>query len=65
MINMISERTGTTVRVGQNGVVVVDGPPEGIVKAAKAINMVQEEAHAADLMGKIEAYLGGGEQVGN
>jgi exosome complex component RRP4 len=65
MINMISERTGTTVRVGQNGVVVVDGPPEGIVKAAKAINMVQEEAHAADLMAKIEAYLGGGEQVGN
>jgi len=47
------------VRVGQNGVVVVTGPPEGIVKTAKAVKMVEEEAHAADLMSKVEAYLGG------
>ena len=61
MINMISEKTGCDVRVGQNGVVVVNGPPEGIVKTAKAIKMVDEEAHSADLMAKVEAYLGGTE----
>ena len=59
MINLISEKTGCDVRVGQNGVVVVTGPPEGIVKTAKAVKMVEEEAHASDLMSKVEAYLGG------
>ena len=63
MINLISERTGCDVRVGQNGVVVAMGPPEGIVKAARAVKMVEEEAHAADLMTRVEAYLGG-ESVG-
>jgi exosome complex component RRP4 len=58
MINMISEKTGCDIRVGQNGVVVVNGTPEGIVKTAKAIKMVEEEAHSADLMAKVEAYLG-------
>ena len=59
MINLISERTGCDVRVGQNGVVVVNGPPDGIVKTVMAVKMVEEEAHAADLMSKVEAYLGG------
>jgi exosome complex component RRP4 len=59
MINLISEKTGTDVRVGQNGVVVVNGNPEAIVKAAKAVRMVEEEAHSADLMTKVEEFLGG------
>jgi len=59
MINLISEKTGCDVRVGQNGIVVVNGPPDGIVKTAMAVKMVDEEAHAADLMAKVEAYLGG------
>ncbi len=61
MINMISEKTGCDIRVGQNGVVVVNGSPEGIAKTAKAIKMVEGEAHSADLMAKVEAYLGGTE----
>jgi exosome complex component RRP4 len=59
MINLLSERTGTDIRVGQNGVVVVNGPPDGIVKALKAIRMVEEGAHAADLMSRIEEVVGG------
>jgi exosome complex component RRP4 len=59
MINLISEKTGCDIRVGQNGVVVVNGTPEGIVKSVRAIKMVEEEAHAADLMAKVEEYLGG------
>ena len=59
MINLISEKTGSDVRVGQNGVVVVNGTPEGMVKAAKAIKMVDDEAHAADLMSRVEGFLGG------
>ncbi len=58
MINMISEKTGCDVRVGQNGVVVVQGSPEGVVKTARAVKMVEEDAHAADLLAKVEAFLG-------
>jgi exosome complex component RRP4 len=60
MINLISERTGCDVKVGQNGVVVVNGPPEEILRTVKAIRIVENETHAADLMSKVEAYLGGG-----
>lgn len=65
MINLISERTGCDVRVGQNGVVVVNGSPEGIVKAAKAIRTVDVEAHVADLASKVEALVGGSSDGGN
>ena len=64
MINFISERTGCDVQVGQNGVVVVNGPPEGILKTLKAIKMIEQETHAADLMAKVEEHLGGS-QGGN
>jgi exosome complex component RRP4 len=59
MINLISEKTGCDIRVGQNGVVVVNGTPEGTAKAVGAIKMVEEETHAPDLVTRVEAYLGG------
>ncbi len=59
MINSISERTACDIRVGQNGVVVVNGPVESIPKAVAAIKLVDREAHAADLAAKVEQYLGG------
>ena len=59
MINMISEKTGADVKVGQNGIVVVNGSPEGIMKAVKAIKLVDEEAYGPDLMPKVEESLGG------
>ena len=65
MINLISERTGTDVRVGQNGVVVVNGPPENMLKAMKAVRMIDEEAHVADLAAKMEEFLGGGSVGGS
>ncbi len=61
MINSISERTACDIRVGQNGVVVVNGPVESIQKAVTAIKLVDREAHAADLAAKVEQYLGGSE----
>jgi exosome complex component RRP4 len=64
MINMISEKTSSDIKVGQNGVVVVVGPAEGIVRAANAIKMIENETQAADLSRKVEEYLGGN-PVGN
>ncbi|MDG7007391.1 MAG: S1 RNA-binding domain-containing protein [Nitrososphaerota archaeon] len=65
MINLISEKTGCDIRVGQNGVVVVVGAADGIVKTARAIKMVEEEAHAVDLMAKVEEFLGGSSNGGD
>jgi len=64
MVNMISAQTGCELMVGQNGLVVVSGPPEGILKAANAIKMIEEEAHLADLTTKVQNYLGAEAQGG-
>ena len=61
MINLIMQKTGADLQVGQNGVVVVTGPPEGIMKAMEAIKMIEQETYAADLMGRIDQFLGGSE----
>jgi exosome complex component RRP4 len=65
MVNMISAQTGCELKVGQNGLVVVSGPPEGIVKAANAIRMIEEEAHLADLTTKVQNFLGAEAQGGD
>ncbi len=59
MINLISERTGCDVQVGQNGVIVVVGSPEGVVRTVNVIKMLDKETHGANLMAKVEEYLGG------
>jgi exosome complex component RRP4 len=57
MINMISEKTACDIKVGQNGVVVVNGPVDGISKAVLAIRMI-EEVPSADLVRRIQELLG-------
>ena len=60
MINMISERTDCDIKVGQNGVVVVTGTPEGTQKALEAIKMIENGGQGADLAKRVEEFLGGG-----
>jgi exosome complex component RRP4 len=58
MIQMIEQATQTRVLIGQNGIVVVTGrTPEGIILAVRAIRMVEEEAHTANLTQRIKALL--------
>ena len=61
MINMIANLTHCEIRVGQNGLVVLAGPPEGVLKAVKAVQLIEQEAHMADLTQKVEAFLTSGE----
>ena len=58
MINMIAEFSACEIKVGQNGVVVVDGPAEGVRKAVQAIELIEQEAHTADLTTKVQQLLG-------
>ncbi len=58
MIQMIEQATQTRVLIGQNGIVVVTGrTPEGIKLAVRAIRMVEEEAHTANLTQRIKVLL--------
>ncbi len=58
MIQTIEQATQTRVLIGQNGIVVVTGRnPEGILQAVKAIRMVEEEAHTANLTQRIKVLL--------
>jgi exosome complex component RRP4 len=55
MINTIKEKTGTIIRVGQNGVVWISG--EKVDKAIKAIKMIEEKSHIIGLTEEISKLL--------
>lgn len=58
MIQMIEMATNAAVTIGQNGWVVVScETPEGLLKAKKAIEMVNEKAHVANLTDQVKEML--------
>ena len=58
MIQTIESSTDTSITIGQNGLVVVSGgESNGLLKAIEAIQMVEEQAHLADLTDKVKKML--------
>ncbi len=58
MIQTIEMTTNAAVTIGQNGWVVVScESPEGLLKAKKAIQMVDEKAHVANLTDQVKEML--------
>src|ERR687886_1212269 len=58
MIQTIEQATQTRVLIGQNGIVVVTGrTPEGVKLAVRAIRMVEDEAHTANLTQRVKVLL--------
>jgi exosome complex component RRP4 len=58
MIQMIEEATDAAVTIGQNGWVVVSCESTvGLLKAKKAIQMVNEQAHVANLTDQVKEML--------
>lgn len=58
MIQTIEMATGATITIGQNGWVVVSCEnSDGLLKAIKAIRMVDEQAHIADLTDRVKEML--------
>ena len=58
MIQIIETATNATITIGQNGWVVVSCEnPDGLLKAIKAIKMVDKQAHIANLTDKIKSML--------
>jgi len=58
MIQQIEMATDAAITIGQNGWVVVScESPEGLLKAKKAIQMVDEKAHVANLTDQVKEML--------
>ncbi len=57
MLSMIQQATGATIVVGMNGIVWIDGPPEGEVVAIETIHKIQADAHLSGLTNSIKAFL--------
>lgn len=57
MINLIKERTGCRISVGQNGFVWLDG--EKAAEAVKVIKVIEDESTSEGLTDKIAVMLGG------
>ncbi|MGI0090967.1 MAG: exosome complex RNA-binding protein Rrp4 [Nitrososphaerales archaeon] len=58
MIKSIEAGTKCRMLIGQNGVVIIVGATEDALMAVGAVNLVEEEAHSADLTEKVQAMLG-------
>lgn len=58
MIQTIEMATNAAITIGQNGWVVVScESPEGLLKAKKAIQMVDDKAHVANLTDQVKEML--------
>lgn len=60
MAKIIESKSKTKLIIGQNGVIIVQGPPDGIVLAIKAIHLIEEKAHVASLTNMINELLSKG-----
>jgi exosome complex component RRP4 len=57
MIQMLKNETGCRIYVGQNGRIWIDGELDNIVKAIRAIKMIEDEAHSLGLTEKVKNFL--------
>ena len=58
MIQTIEMATNAAITIGQNGWIVVScESPKGLLKAKKAIQMVEEQAHVANLTDQVKEML--------
>ena len=59
MINLIKEKTGCNITVGQNGWIWIRGESvDAEIKARRAIDFVTEKVHVEGLTEKMEAWFG-------
>jgi exosome complex component RRP4 len=57
MIKMIQQATDVKVVVGQNGRIWIDGPPDGILKARQALEIIDREGQRQGLTDRIKLFL--------
>ena len=59
MIQMIEGETHAQITIGQNGLIVIScEDSDGLLKAIKAVELVEDNAHVANLTDQISEMLG-------
>jgi len=57
MVTMIKKATNCQITVGQNGVIWLQGTPEGEILAVETIRKIEKESHMQGLTDRIQKYL--------
>ena len=57
MVSMIKDATGCNISVGQNGLIWINGTPDGELLAVKAIRKIEEESHLSGLTDSVKEFL--------
>jgi len=58
-VNLIKDKTGCSITVGQNGWVWIKGPSiEAEIKARKAVELISSKVHVSGLTEKMETWFG-------
>ncbi|MDP6647866.1 MAG: KH domain-containing protein, partial [Candidatus Woesearchaeota archaeon] len=57
MVSMIKDATKCNISVGQNGLVWINGTPDGELLAVKAIRKIEEESHLSGLTDRVKEFL--------
>lgn len=57
MVSMIKDATKCNITAGQNGLIWINGTPEGELLAVEAIRKIEEESHLSGLTDKIKEFL--------
>jgi exosome complex component RRP4 len=57
MIQILKNSTGCRIYVGQNGRIWIDGELDDIMRAVRAVKLIEEEAHNLGLTEKVKKYL--------
>ncbi len=57
MVSMIKDATGCRIVVGQNGLVWIDGTPEGELTVVNTIKKIEDESHTTGLTDRIKEFL--------
>ena len=59
MIQLIKDKTGCQITVGQNGIIWLKGDPQKEVIARNAITLIEENSHVSGLTERIKNFLEG------
>ena len=57
MVSMIKDATGCNISVGQNGLIWINGTPDGELLAVKAIRKIEVESHLTGLTDSVKEFL--------
>lgn len=57
MVSMIKDATKCNISVGQNGLIWLNGGPDGELLAVNAIRKIEEESHLSGLTDRIKEFL--------